>query len=68
MVRLIKAEYILTDKKYCEYAGLSTDTKPEPDELATGSLFHEVDTASIYAYDESSENWVLQIELGGDGA
>lgn len=65
MVRLIKAEYILTDKKYCEYAGLSTDTKPEQDELATGSLFHEVDTASIYAYDEASEDWILQVELGG---
>lgn len=54
-------------KKYFEYAGTSTESKPVNDMICTGSLFHEVDTKKIYAYNEdasSGEEWVEQVELG----
>jgi len=53
---------------YHEFAGLSTDTKPETDDISTGSLFHEVDTKKVYAYDEDGddgEKWIEQLTLGG---
>lgn len=53
---------------YHELAGLSTDTKPETDDIATGSLFHEVDTKKVYAYNEdgaAGEKWIEQLTLGG---
>ena len=51
-------------KKYAEFTGLSSETKPT-ENLVTGSLFHEVDTASVYAYNATAGEWVGQIELGG---
>ena len=47
--------------KYIEAAGLSTDTKPT-DWIITGSLFFEVDTGKIFAFDEESAEWN---EIGG---
>ena len=50
---------------YFEFAGLSTDT-PKPSEcVATGSLFLEVDTGDVYAYDEEGETWDKIASLGG---
>lgn len=49
------------DKHYIEAAGLSTDTKPTTN-LVTGSLFLEVDTGKVYAFDEISGTWN---EIGG---
>ena len=49
------------NNKYMEIAGLSTDSKPTTG-LITGSLFLEVDTGKIYAYDEISETWT---QIGG---
>lgn len=48
-------------KHYVEVAGLSTDTKPTTN-LVTGSLFLEVDTGKVYAFDEVSSTWN---EIGG---
>ena len=56
MVRVTEVKFIKTGLKYFEYAGLSTDTKPT-DMVATGSLFLEVDTGDIYAYDEEGGQW-----------
>lgn len=67
MVRLIFAGQVTGDKQYKEYAGLSTDDKPTEKDLATGSRFHELDTATIYAFDEASGTYYTQIELGGGG-
>lgn len=50
--------------KYVEISGLSTEVKPT-ENIATGSLFHEVDTETIYAFNATSGEWVGQIELGG---
>ncbi len=49
---------------YIEAAGLSTDTKPE-DNIATGSLFLEVDTGDVYAFDEVGGEWNQITALGG---
>lgn len=69
MIRIITSQDVVTGKvKYYEYAGLSTDTpKPTGSHISTGSLFHEVDTTKVYAYNEGTGEWVEQITLGGDG-
>lgn len=69
MIRTIDSHVVKGNVRYMEYAGLSTDTKPTGSNIATGSLFHEVDTTKVYAYNESAatgEEWVEQITLGGD--
>lgn len=57
---LTSGEYV----SYIEAAGLSTDTKPE-DNIATGSLFLEVDTGDVYAFDEYGGTWGKIAALGG---
>ena len=52
-------------KKLFEFAGTSSMSKPTGGVIAQGSLYHEVDTATYYAYDESTQTWYKQIELGG---
>lgn len=67
MIRTTKQEQIQFGehpKFYREYAGLSTDTKPDNND-ATGSLFLEVDTGDVYAYDEAGESWGKIASLGG---
>lgn len=69
MIRVIESHVVKGDIRYMEYAGLSTDTKPTGSNIATGSLFHEVDTTKVYAYNEaasSGSEWVEQVQLGGD--
>lgn len=69
MIRTIDSHVVKGSVRYMEYAGLSTDTKPTGSNIATGSLFHEVDTTKVYAYNESAaagSEWVEQITLGGD--
>lgn len=56
-------------KQYYEYAGRNSDTKPVADDIATGSLFLEVNTGDVYAYDEdasSGSEWGKITSLGGD--
>ena len=64
-VRVINWKFVSKGKKYFEYSGTSEDEKPT-NMVATGSLFHEVDTAKVYAYDEGLEDWIEQCALGGD--
>lgn len=70
MIRIIDAHDVITgSKKYFRFAGTTSDTKPVNNTICTGSLFHEVDTTKVYAYNEdasSGEEWVEQITLGGD--
>ena len=67
MVRITKSEVLEyseeTYVRYIEASGLSTDTKPT-NGIATGSLFLEVDTGDVYAYDEESD-WMQIATLGG---
>ena len=57
---LTSGEYV----SYIESAGLSTDAKPVTG-IATGSLFLEVDTGDVYAYDEAGGDWGQIAALGG---
>ena len=66
MVRMIKKKPLEDGGFYTEFSGLSTDDKPLG--YATGSLFLEVDTGDVYAYDEegnSGSEWCKIAELGG---
>ena len=68
MIRTINRKALEEGPIYFELSGLSTDTKPVGAPIATGSLFHEVDSTKVYAYDEegtSGNEWVEQIKLGG---
>lgn len=66
MVRIIASKGVGPENKnYIEATGLSTDTKPT-DRIVTGSLFFEVDTGDVYAYNESGHgSWTKVCELGG---
>ena len=50
--------------RYIEGSCHSTDSKPT-EGIATGSLVLEVDTAKIYAYDETTQEWGEMVALGG---
>lgn len=70
MIREIKIGVTIEGKQYKELAGLSTDTKPVVGVL-TGSLFMEVNTGDVYAFDEdgaSGSEWKKIAALGGSGA
>ena len=66
MIRANYAHDVVTGVvKYFEFAGLSTDTKPT-DGVSTGSLFHEIDTKKVYAFNEAGAadaKWVEQMTL-----
>ena len=66
MVRITKAEAATAEKNYVEFAGLSTDSKPTFG-IITGSLFLEVNTGDVYAFDEetNSGEWNKIAALGG---
>lgn len=49
---------------YVEAACLSTDQKPT-DRIATGSICTEVDTGTVFFYDEASGEWVEQFSFQG---
>ena len=40
-----------------EFVGLSTDTKPT-EGVANGSTFVEMDTSTLYAFDEEGQDWI----------
>ena len=65
MVRILYERVIDWNTRYIEAAGLSTDSKPTAN-IVTGSLFLEVNTGDIYAFEEGdSPAWDKIAELGG---
>lgn len=55
MIRITQERLFTEDgKRYCELAGLSTDSKPTTG-IITGSMFLEVDTGKAYAFDETGD-------------
>lgn len=65
MVRVLESRVIDGNTSYIEAAGLSTDSKPKAG-VCSGSLFLEVNTGDVYAYDEtSSGTWHKIAALGG---
>lgn len=45
-----------------EYYGLSTEEKPIPDDIISGSTFIEEDTGDTYFFDEDNGEW---LKVGG---
>ena len=68
MVRIIKQDPVVAGSfgYYYEISGLHGDTKPSYSDIVTGSLFFEVDTGDVYAYDEEEHEWNKVCSLGGD--
>lgn len=64
MIRTIESKLTDTNRAYVELAGLSTDTKPT-DGLATGSIFTEADTGTVFFFDDASDTWVEQFSFQG---
>lgn len=64
MIRTIESKLTDTNRAYVELAGLSTDTKPT-DGLATGSIFTEVDTGTVFFFNDASGTWVEQFSFQG---
>jgi hypothetical protein len=64
MIRNTVENTFVDGKKYIEASGLSTDTKPTSG-IITGSLFLEVNTGDVYAFDEEGGNWDQIASLGG---
>lgn len=52
----------LTKGGYVEMAGLSTDAKPTVN-IATGSIFVEVDTGKVYFFNSDGAEWVEQFSF-----
>ena len=65
MIRVVNAGLVEEGKQYVELSGLSTDSKPVAG-ILNGSLFHEIDTTAIYAFDEENATWIKQMQLGED--
>lgn len=51
-------ELISTNGRISNFMGLSTETKPT-DGLATGSLFIELDTGTVYYFNEATLTWAV---------
>ena len=64
MIRTIDSKLTDTNRAYVELAGIHTDTKPT-DGIATGSIFTEVDTGTVFFFNEASETWVEQFSFQG---
>ena len=68
MVRVLVEATYQEGKAYVECAGLSTDAKPDEvngKDIITGSLFLEVDTMTLFGYDETNQTWGNGATLGG---
>ena len=48
----------INTKKIYHLSGLSTDTKPIPDDIATGSTFLETDTGITFVYNRGTNQWI----------
>lgn len=48
----------INTKKIYHLSGLSTDTKPIPDDIATGSTFLETDTGITFVYNRGINQWI----------
>lgn len=55
---------IQNGKHLAEGFCLSTDTKPT-NQIANGSILVEIDTGTVYFFNEESEEWVEQFSFQG---
>lgn len=61
MITYNVAKYLSAEKTYFEGVCLSSDTKPTRSstggKLANGSKLLEMDTSTLYVYDETNDTW-----------
>lgn len=61
MITYNVAKHLSTEKTYFEGVCLSGDTKPTRNstggKLANGSKLLEIDTSTLYVYDETNDTW-----------
>lgn len=62
MATITYAGRIEKGRQYMELAGTSEETKRTKDVLG-GSLFHEMDTRRVFAYDQENDTWRYQMTL-----
>lgn len=62
MATITYAGRIEKGRQYMELAGTSEETKRTKDVLG-GSLFHEMDTRRVFAYDQENDTWRFQMTL-----
>lgn len=43
-----------------EFDGLSSDTKPEYPEATNADIFYEMNTGSVFKYDQENKTWIQQ--------
>jgi len=67
MVRILEERLLDGRASYIEAVGLSTDEKPAGT-LATGSTYIEIDTGTVYMFDEESGDWTEFGSQGGEDA
>lgn len=66
MIRVLDAKAVITGQEKCyEFAGLSTDEKPVREDICTGSTFIEVDTGSVYFFNEEGASGQEWVKVGG---
>lgn len=58
MVTLERASYQSASRNN-EFYGKSTDTKPTKN-VSNGDIFYEMDTSTVYMYDEQTSTWLEQ--------
>lgn len=51
------SEAVVAGRVLYTYTGLSTDTKPTQN-ITGGSMFIEIDTSTLFIFDESGQTWV----------
>ena len=62
-MRYIKTDNPVPGKYYAEIAGDSNDQKPT-ENILTGSLFTETDTATVYIFNENDGQWHVFCQMG----
>lgn len=64
MVTIKNIGNAVSDPRFMEIYGLSTDTKPtkelEGHTIINASIYYEMDTKVVYLYDEENARWLEQ--------
>lgn len=62
MISVLSSEYSYESRYHFEFIGKSTDTKPIGNYnyriIENGSIFVEMDTGTIYFFDEELQTWM----------
>lgn len=57
MITYNSKRFVTQNKVFIDGVCLSTDQKPTTEEIANGSVLCEMDTSTVYFYDEANHTW-----------